>query len=718
MYRSIRCHAIVRRIFYGKKPYSSPLCTATDPNNLRKKEETKRTDLQERVLHWDENLPIPDPPSLKCLVDFLVRRRTLSCTTKMKLGFHRLVVQTASGILGLKGAHKRMCELHSQDPINNCWYAPANHGDTFGIRHDEVYFHQDIIPSQPVTSYGVLIRGSPRHAGTSVEGGIAENETPLADNGTVSSEAREEAMVSRAASLIDGLMKARDFYNSVEFDQDTIKGSPLSMQWYNYIFSCSMQFRPGSIERYKAPEENSKHIIVMVQGHMYKLDLIRTNEHGKERRLTGKQLRKQIRLILKMDATRDLPSTPMAVITSLTPSERCQEEQRLKCLSQRNATNLALIRDALFTVALDPDDFPRSANEAMFALYSGNFVNRWYDKSVQLVVFGNGVAGFVNNYIAGMTGTVGTNFVRIAVGSESLFEEETTTDDADDSTYPGSYPITWDDTTDEYFRRSIDYKIQTSRESGPFKPFSTDVFQICRGFSFEEMCKGHGATPGGVFQAGMQLALGMIAGRPMSVNEVVSIRNLRFGGMTFMDSSMADMKQFVQQACKLRSSGNQTLIREEHLRLKTLLKKALRSYKDEVMRYKKGEINLWHLDSLYRTLGLSNRLPFRNAPKPNKSLKEVSVEYLRAPWLDILPPQIAENVTSNPCWYPEIEAIGRPGVKCILPPKSMALHYMFGRKAISITVNANPQHPCYGKEVTFVKELEQSLEFVQDLLDS
>ena len=118
-------------------------------------------------------------------------------------------------------------------------------------------------------------------------------------------------------------------------------------------------------------------------------------------------------------------STPMAVLTTLTSSERCHEEQRLKCLSQRNVANLSLIRDALFVVALDPDDSPRTANEAMFALHSGNFVNRWYDKSMQLVVFGNGVAGFVNNYLAGMTGTVGTNFVRIAVGSEGLLGEQT-----------------------------------------------------------------------------------------------------------------------------------------------------------------------------------------------------------------------------------------------------------------------------------------------------
>jgi hypothetical protein len=188
--------------------------------------------------------------------------------------------------------------------------------------------------------------------------------------------------------------------------------------------------------------------------------------------------------------------------------------------------------------------------------------------------------------------------------------------------------------------------------------------------------------------------------------------------MTFMDSSMPDMKEFVEQARKSQNSI-ESMTKHERIELKSLLKKAIQSYKDEVLSYKKGEMNLWHLDSLYRTLGLANRLPFRNTPptKLKKSLKEIAIECLRAPFLNVLPPQIAENVTSNPYWYPEIEAIGRPGVKCILPPTSMALHYMFGRNAISITVNANPEHPCYEKEEKFVKELEKSLQFVKDLLD-
>ena len=171
--------------------------------------------------------------------------------------------------------------------MHNCWYAPANHGDTFGIRHDEIYFHEDIIPSQPVTSYAVLIRGSPWDAGTSVDGGIGEHLISRDD----SSKSYTNVRINRAVSLIQGLMKAREFYTNGEFSQDTMKSGALSMQWYNYIFSCSMQFLPGSIERYKAPDSLSRHIVVMVRGNIYKVELIRSDEEGFERIIPSSQLK-------------------------------------------------------------------------------------------------------------------------------------------------------------------------------------------------------------------------------------------------------------------------------------------------------------------------------------------------------------------------------------------------------------------------------------------
>ena len=184
-----------------------------------------------------------------------------------------------------------------------------------------------------------------------------------------------------------------------------------------------------------------------------------------------------------------------------------------------------------------------------------------------------------------------------------------------------------------------------------------------------------------------------------------------------MDSSTADMKQFIAKA-RQSQHLTQNMTEQERVELISLLMKATKSYKDEVLRYKRGEINLWHLDSLYRIMGLTNRLPFRKSPplELKRNFKQLVLDCLRLPLINILPPQVAENVTSNPCWYPEIEAIGRPGVKCILPPTSMALHYMFGSNAISITVNANPAHPCYKNEEEFVNELEWCLQFVKDLL--
>lgn len=184
-----------------------------------------------------------------------------------------------------------------------------------------------------------------------------------------------------------------------------------------------------------------------------------------------------------------------------------------------------------------------------------------------------------------------------------------------------------------------------------------------------------------------------------------------------MDASMTDMQQFIVKARQTQQNVL-NIPKLERTVLNSLLIKATQSYKDEVLRYKKGHINLWHLDSLYRHLGLVNRLPFRNPPTFDLKtiFRQKVIDFLRSPLINLFPPQIAENVTSNPSWFPEIEAIGRPGVQCILPPSSMALHYMFGRDAISITVNANPYHPCHGKEQELARELEMSLHFIKDLL--
>lgn len=115
---------------------------------------------------------------------------------------------------------------------------------------------------------------------------------------------------------------------------------------------------------------------------------------------------------------RSSPSLEVGAITSLSAKERQVVEQNLAHASDRNKYNFATIRDSLLVISLDPDSQPRTANDALYCLQSKNFTNRWYDRSVSLVVFGNGVAGFVMNYLAGMTGTVASSFVEVVKNKE------------------------------------------------------------------------------------------------------------------------------------------------------------------------------------------------------------------------------------------------------------------------------------------------------------
>lgn len=126
------------------------------------------------------------------------------------------------------------------------------------------------------------------------------------------------------------------------------------------------------------------------------------------------------------------PTLCVNPITTLSTKERYFLEETIKETSDQNRYNFGIIRDCLLVVSLDSEDSPRMVNESLHLLHSKNFPNRWYDRSVNLVVFKNGVAGFVMNYLCGMSGTVVSSFVKLVKDLEeeivqSLQEENSAT---------------------------------------------------------------------------------------------------------------------------------------------------------------------------------------------------------------------------------------------------------------------------------------------------
>ena len=89
-------------------------------------------------------------------------------------------------------------------------------------------------------------------------------------------------MLHRSSLLILSVLNARKFYASKDFKPDEYKGQPLTIQWYSFLFSTSIQFHRELIERYTAPHEYSRHVIVMYRSRAYSVEMIRTDVMGEE----------------------------------------------------------------------------------------------------------------------------------------------------------------------------------------------------------------------------------------------------------------------------------------------------------------------------------------------------------------------------------------------------------------------------------------------------
>ncbi|XP_031556780.1 choline O-acetyltransferase-like [Actinia tenebrosa] len=684
-------------------------------------------DLHRKLAALDRKLPTADLPSYDSLVQFLCRRIVPSNAMDFIKRIIYVLIRCLLYLLGFEDAHNRIQNDHNKDPVNKCWYSPKMADDRFAIRPGDTFFDASTLPSQVQMSYALVLRGITHDVNTTILDGLGEDVN--VDNNKANSKDKLYPdrlqietclpMLHRSSLLILSILKARDFYTGQEFKPDEYKGQPFTMQWYSFLFSTSVQFHRELIERYTAPREYSRHVIVMYGGRAYSVEMIRTDVMGEEVMPTYEEIKRQLERVIQMDG-RSPPSLEVSAITSLSAKDRHVVEQNLVHASDRNNYNFAVIRDSLLVISLDPDDQPRTANDALFCLQSKNFTNRWYDRSVNLVVFGNGVAGFVMNYLAGMTGAVASSFAELVKNKEEeilvcLQEEYLASHDQiklKELKAP-SY-LHWDDIEDKSICKTIKQIIKLKEESGPFAPLRQVAFRLNCDLTRKALIE-RSVSPCGTFHAALQLALLRVCGRHTSVFEIVSIRNFKFGGMTWMETNTTDMNLFLNAASAFLSNSKPDVTSSKEW-LKILLRKAIASYRENVVLNKKGDVTLWHLDSIYRTLGLETRLPRqRNKLKNLRSLiQQPLIDFLREPSVNLLPPSKAETFTSNPGWNPAVEAVGRVGVKSMLP---LGVHYLFGKTAISITVSSLTNHPCHGKEKQLAKELQNAFAFIKKLLD-
>ncbi|RMI32294.1 choline/carnitine O-acyltransferase [Nocardia stercoris] len=235
------------------------------------------------------------------------------------------------------------------------------------------------------------------------------DDTPLAR-----STSAEQA--DRAAALITAAVNYKLGLDVEAIPPATQRGTRLSMAQNKFLFSETRI--PGSpqdsvrvpyTDEWPGPSR-ARHIVVLRRGAMFRFDVI--GAEGVP--YATADLAAGLREILS--AVREPVPTDLAAghLTTLARAEWAGVRTELAA-DPVNRAALDTIETALFCVCLDDVD-PADLQESCDALLAGDSGNRWFDKAVSFVVFGNGDTG-INVEHCGLDGTTILSFVDMLLES-------------------------------------------------------------------------------------------------------------------------------------------------------------------------------------------------------------------------------------------------------------------------------------------------------------
>jgi carnitine O-palmitoyltransferase 2 len=166
---------------------------------------------------------------------------------------------------------------------------------------------------------------------------------------------------------------------------------PLDMSQYGRLFATSRI--PGTVADggdWLHTADAARHVAVLARGHVYTLTVLAADGAPVLASVLARAL-----LAIERDARDRAPA--QASVAALTSESRDAWAALRPELAATNGAQLRAVDDALFVVALDDSAAPSNDNEADASAAGRTFLcgdarSRWFDKSLQLIVCGNGAA--------------------------------------------------------------------------------------------------------------------------------------------------------------------------------------------------------------------------------------------------------------------------------------------------------------------------------------
>lgn len=352
-----------------------------------------------------------------------------------------------------------------------------------------------------------------------------------------------------------------DFYGRIRaetLERDLWREHPLSMSQYGDILGVTRV--PGQVQDVNIPSD-SDWIAVICRGRLFRQRVL--SPDGKI--LPGEGLARSFSTILEKCLRGEPEKFPLPLLTCLPRTRWAELRKELLHHSPDAARAFEVMEKSLFVLCLDP---PETMNDEALSrgLLHGEPGNRWFDKSLQLVMLGEGRMG-LNFEHSARDGTPMGRFVRSLC--EGTQRGELTTGEA-----PGAEEVT--PVSDPLLREAVEEA----------RIFADRLFQgvhlnLVRFGNFgKDRIKELHVSPDGFLQTALFLAQDRAWGKCRSTFESVMLRTFHRGRTEGMRPFNGWTRKFLES---MRTAGEQ---REEPARL---LREALRVHSKRIALCMAGE---------------------------------------------------------------------------------------------------------------------------------
>jgi hypothetical protein len=406
---------------------------------------------------------------------------------------------------------------------------------------------------------------------------------------------------------------------------------------------------------------DSNFIVVSINSHYYKLQVI--DENGELYPVTAiaQALEKMITEVAQLK-----PGLPFGTLTAALDKSH---ENILLATDPKSDAAIHTLNDALFLLAIDPSNEPADKNQAACNLHVGNYQNRDYRKSLQIIACANGYAGATFGLFGGIEGAMCNSFINWVVTDTHKHHDqiETVCLPFQKINFNQSYTC-WS----AAYLQKLDDRIAGHRANFP------QIIDIA-GIGSSEITA-HGLSVDATVHAAIHLAWQRQYGKHPFVHNFADMRHLRFGSITRYLTTTPEMKSLALHATR------------------ESLKAAVSSHSTKVRSIKKIN-HAAHYAYFY----------FLQAPGFKK--------YLFLVFCALFVPQVKRQLLSPDIWASHIPAF--PGVACVsrfgirfprLRKNALTFHYSVHDHHITVCITSKTgSAPVYDVAENFQNALKQLL---------